>query len=209
MINSNDHTYYYHQDPWTDSYGSYHASGYYDEGGYHYSNAQQFGYCPTFGEPGYQEGCDTSPQSGQSENPMVALIGTIIYCCCCCCCLYACYHLFCNKDKEKGRLLDEEDGEDEDEEVELMEDGNVTSLSGAPVSRADAVGFLQAVEAEYVDGQREAVQSLFDGRDFSQQAQDALSADEDAIRDADDKRDAVQNLARRWRMKNMLQGGGA
>lgn len=204
MINSNDHTYYYHQDPWTDSYGSYHQSGYYSSDGYHYSNPSEFGYCPAFAEPGYVEGCETNPQSNANDNPLVAILGVIIYCGCCCCCAFVCYRLFCsNSENQPQRFQDEND-----EEVEMMrDDGNVYTLSGAPVSRADAVGFLQAVESEYVDGQEGAVGSLFSERKFSQDAQDALSADEDAIRDAEDRQDAVECLAQRWGMRNMLQHG--
>ena len=89
-----------------------------------------------------------------------------------------------------------------------MEDrGNVYTLSGAPVTQSDAIGFLQAVEAEYIDGKEGAVQELFDGRSYSQEAMDALLVDEEAIRNADDKQDAVQCLAQRWRMMHVLQHG--
>jgi len=205
MINSNDHTYYYHQDPWTDSYGSYHQAGYYSSDGYHYSSPNEFGYCPPFGEAGYVAGCDTNPQSQPNDNPMLAIFGIIIYCGCCCCCAFVIYQLFCaSSGNQRKRLPDD----DEEEGVEMMrDDGIVYTRSGAPVSRADAVGFLQAVESEYVDGQADVVGKLFEDRNFSPEAQEALSAEEDAIRDAEDRRDAVEDLAQKWGMRNMLQHG--
>lgn len=206
MINSNNHQYYYHSDPWSDSNGGYHQAGYYSEGGYHYSSPQEFGYCPPFGDPGYQASCDPATNSQDGGSPIVGLI--IMCCCCICCCALIGYF---SKGGDEGNeskrnySKQDDDDDDDDEEMQEQDDGNVTTLDGEAVSRADAVGFLQAIEAEYVDGQEGSVGNLYDERNFSEEATGRLQCEEDAVRDSDDKQDAVVKLARRWRMRNMLQ----
>lgn len=113
-----------------------------------------------------------------------------------------------NKNQNQGKgNYQEQDDEDEDEEDSQEDDGNVTTMQGELISRADAIGFLQAIEAEYVDEAEGSVGNLYAERSFSEEAINRLDCEESAVRDADDRQDAVLQLARRWRMRNMLQHG--
>lgn len=204
MINSNNHQYYYHSDPWSDSNGGYHQAGYYSEDGYHYSSPQEFGYCPPFGDPGYQASCGGEARNNSQGGDGNPILGLIIICCCCLCCAAIAGYVF--KGGDEGNESKQNYSEQDDDDDEEMEDnGNVTTLNGEAVSRADAVGFLQAIEAEYIDGQEGSVGNLYDERKFSGEAQGRLQCEEDAVSGSNDRQDAVVSLARRWRMSNMLQ----
>lgn len=207
MINSGSGTYYHHSSGWADRNGAYHQAGYYSDDGYHYNNPREFGYCPPFGDPGYEQGCDTSQSGGGGDAG-----GAIVLICCLCCCCLLCAALMSNRGAggdSKGGYRKSEDDDDEDDSMEMSardeEDENIRyALNGETVSYADAVGFLQAVEAEFVDGQEGAVGNLFAERSYSEDAVSALGVDEDKIRDSDDPQEAIRSLARRWRMMNML-----
>jgi len=69
---------------------------------------------------------------------------------------------------------------------------------GPPVPRDLAREFLQAVYAEYVRGEAEAVGELFDRRNESSQAQALLDLFEDKIRASSDREAAINSLAALW-----------
>lgn len=195
MINSGNHHYYYHESGWSDMNGVYHQAGYYSPEGYHYSSPQEFGYCPQFGEPGYVANCGTPSGGGSSQSALGSVIGVLV-CCCCCCILIA---FFFSNETNTGQK-NERQPLVEDEEM----DGDVTTFQGEDIPRADAVAFLQAVEAEFVDGVEQEVGNMYERRSILAEVQARLQCEEDRIRDSDDAEGAVKDLADRWGMRDML-----
>lgn len=193
MINSGNQQYYYHDQGWSDMNGAYHQSGYYSPQGYHYSSPQEFGYCPQFSEPGYVANCGTGG-NGDSSGSSVAIVLVI---CCCCCCIAAAFSNN-NKDKNQSRpLYDEQEMEDDN-------GGDVTTFQGEDIPRGDAIAFLQAVEAEHVDGVEGEVGEMFDRRKFLPEVTERLACEEERIAESDDRERAVIDLADRWGMRNAI-----
>lgn len=222
MINSGDHHYYQHTQGWTDSNGVRHEPGYYSEEGYYYAQPQEFGYCPPFGQAGYVENCGANVHQdggGGGGDGDSGIAGLIILVCCCCCCIVAMYSMSNSSNNSSNKKPakynqqqndDEDEGEDQDEgdeDEDESNEGDVVTMNGDSIPRADAVGFIQAVQSEYVDLQQGALGDLYEKRNFLEEVQERLQCEEDAIRASDDPQDAVVALARRWRMMSMIQHG--
>lgn len=199
MINSGNQHYYYHQSGWSDMNGAYHQPGYYSPEGYHYSNPQDFGYCPQFGEAGYVANCGTPSGNGQNNGGGIGV--AVVLCCCCCCILFA---VASSNKTNKGQKNERKPLVEDEEQEEMEEGGNVTTFEGDEIPNADAVAFLQAVEAEHVDGVEEEVGNMYTRRSILEEVQSRLDCEESRIRESEDKESAVIDLADRWGMRGML-----
>lgn len=183
-------SYYYHQHGWSDTYGVYHQAGYYAADGYYYQNAQAIGYCPPYGAPDYYSGCGV-----RRHNNTNSIVGIIVMLCFCGCLAW----FVCNSKGNDGG------GNAGDQYPPLLNTGDPITREGRSVSRGNAILFLRALEAEYIDGAEGEVGNVFArfGGDSSDAAN--LDCEEGAVRDADDKQGAVFQLAIRWGMRYELR----
>lgn len=194
--------YYYHHAGWYDMHHVYHQPGYYSSTGYHYRRASDIGYCPPRSAPDY------SANSCGTPWWYYALLG----CGCCCCgfgCAYACY--MSNSKRESVRVFYGARGRRSSGSSSSSNDMEMTRPQGDPITRegqtiprADALAFLQALEAEYVDGVEGEVGNMYDRRCFLEEVTQRLDCEEIAVRDAPDRRNAIQHLASRWGMLDSL-----
>lgn len=167
-------------------YGVYHQQGYYGGDGYYYSNAQAIGYCPPYGAPDYYANC-----GGSRRNNTMSIIVLVA-----CCGLCVLVFLFSRKNGDGSG--------DGGNQTPLLSVGDPVTREGRTVSRGNAILFLRAIEAEYLDGVDGEVGRLFDrvGGDGADARN--LECEEDAVRNAGDKEDAVFQLAIRWDMRYEL-----
>jgi len=164
-------------------YGVYHQAGYYGADGYYYPNSQAIGYCPPYGAPDYYAGCGGSHNSSGVSSLLI-----------CCCIGFICYGI-CKSNDNGGRGADP---------TPLLSVGDPMTREGKTVPRGDAILFLRALQAEYVDGAEGEVGALFDRWGGEGSARN-FACEEDALRDAgDDKQHAVFQLADRWGMRMEL-----
>lgn len=184
--------YYFHQHAWYDVYGIRHYSGYYGPDGYRYASAAEIGYVPPPGAPSP----DCMTNCHQTRNMLIGF-GSL----CCCCCLMAAF-LFWSRSKKKGYSEYADDNVAQPSYQNAIRDP--VTRQGQAIPRADAVVFIQAVEAEYVDGVEGAVGQVFDSRGFLPEVVECLACEEDAIRDSEDRQQSVFELANRWGMRDSL-----
>lgn len=177
--------YYYHHSGWTDMNGVYHQSGYYGSDGYYFSNSQAIGYCPPYSAPDYYAGCGSGGYGRQNNS---SGLGVLLLCCCIAGLIL---YMICKKSDDGGSGADQ---------TPLLSVGDPMTREGQTVPRGNAILFLRALEAEYLDGAEGEIGKLFEswGGDGN------LACEEDAVRQADDKQDAVFQLAVRWGMRYEL-----
>lgn len=186
--------YYYHQHGWSDSYGVYHQSGYYGADGYYYRSAYDIGYCPPTYAPDYssnQQYC-AGGYHRRNNNMSVAGVALLV------CCIFAIWWFVPTSQGGDGGGGGSYGG---DYRAPLLSVGDPATLEGQTVARGNAILFLKAVEAEYVDGVEGQVGNVFDRIGNDNGDANKLACEEDAIRNADDARGAVMQLAMRWDMR--------
>lgn len=192
---SNSEYYYYHHQRWYDVNNVRHCSGYYGADGYYYQSAAEIGYAPPPDAPAAE--CCTNCQSS-----LWWILGTL-FCCCCGGGMIWCFVM--RKPKQNVQNVPNEYHDNSESQLaESFTGGDVVTREGQTISRADAVGFIQALEAEYVDGAEGEIGQLFDSRGFLEEVTRALACEEAAIRDSQDRQGAVFGLADRWHMRDML-----
>lgn len=182
--------YYFHQHDWVDMYGVRHYSGYYSPDGYRYANPADFGYTPPRGAP-YPDGMN---RGGGSLLPAIIAVVLLVLCCC------------AIRETMNQKSQNRTEPTDNYEQLRSQQNSNqdLVTREGQAIPRADAVAFIQALEAEYVDGAEGAVGRMFDSRSILPEVAQRLDCEEGAVRDARDLQGAVFELANRWGMRDVL-----
>lgn len=193
------HSYYYHQNGFYDNLHVYHNPGYYSPTGYYYQRPTDFGYCPPTGAPDYIAKCNHN-----SHIWTYVLLG----CLACCCIGLLIGYCYRQQKRRNNSGLDVELNASRQsfESVGAPAYGDPVTRQGQQIPRADAICFLQAVEAEYVYGAQGEVGRVFASRQILQEVQGRLECEEEAIRMSGNARGAVNHLAERWGMMGQLNG---
>ncbi|CAE7437350.1 panB [Symbiodinium natans] len=83
--------------------------------------------------------------------------------------------------------------------AEVSQEANqVPATPGAPVPDNVARNFLKALDEEYVQGKGAIVGNFFDNEGY----QDPLSSFEEKVRDAGNKKEAIEAIAKDWGLES-------